>query len=197
MRKGLKRCVWGCVFVSAFVCPSCVIPRSRGCSVSSAAPPLTEDSPTLPHPLICASLKLLLHNSATTTTKKSQDSQPLPVHLEILLFLSHFFISAALSYVSTLPFTHSKMSDPLFLLSLSLHVLLPPNQSHMLETEAERSDNRHNCVECGVCVCVCATVLEPTAACVSARKCGKARLRLFLTGTQSRALNPAHVVQVS
>lgn len=71
------------------------------------------------------------------------------------LFFFFFFLSL-FSYVLTHSLSHSPMSHtppfsiPAFL-SLSLSFTLPPNQSHMLEREAGRSDHGHNCVECRPC----------------------------------------------
>lgn len=72
-------------------------------------------------------------------------------------------VSHPLSYFLTLSHTHSSV----FRLLPSLSFSLPPNQSHMLEREAERSEDGQDCVVCREC----GTVLEPVVR-IHAWKCG-------------------------
>lgn len=153
------------VFISMFVCPSCVIPQSSRaprfallhvCSHKTLLQRNSHFFSSTPSTLLSSS-RLLFTNFCSLILPKIclPVSAPLPTQSYLSpscssSFFSHSFHMFSPIHSPILPCLTLPLSpSPPF--SLSLSFTLPPNQSHMLEKEAGRSDDGHNCVECRPC----------------------------------------------
>lgn len=139
------------MFISIGVCPSCVIPQSSTllwlvCSMCVASSSCSNKTHTPPLSLLrppFASFNFFLYLSLCFSLSLHLP----PFHCLNCFVLPVFLVSHLLSYFLTLytlilvSFTSSLCCPP---------PSLPPNQSHMLEREAERAEDGQDCVVCRV-----------------------------------------------